>query len=577
MKYILFSLFVVLIFIQCSITNLDNLVTESVHVSTAGSLPTLIEPSKKMLITNLIVSGDLNGTDIRFIREMVSRVDDSGNLTSGSLSVLDLSKANIVSGGISYIPLPDSYYGYNTSNNEIGNSFFNKCKGLTSIVLPEGITSIGEIAFSGCSALTSIVIPQSVTSIGESAFSECTKLTTISIPEKVASIGFRTFDFCERLQQINVDIDNQKYCSMDGVLFNKNKTSIIKYPEGKNETQYTIPEGVTSIAWPVFTSRNHLHSISIPKSLTSISSGQFSNCNELSQIIVDINNPVFCSMEGVLFSKDKTELITYPIGKKEVQFALSEDVVTISTGAFFQCAGLKSITLTDKVETIENYAFSNCTGLTSISIPNSVKTIGGSAFWNCSGLVSVSLPNNITSIGSYTFSGCIGLTTITIPNSVTSIDNGAFSNCKGLTTINIPDSVTTIGSAAFSNCFGLTSISLPENITSIQLWTFSDCTRLTSINLPKNVTTIESSAFSNCIALTSIVIPGNVRSIDASAFYKCTQLTEIHCKNQTPPLIVRNERNWEITALCKLYIPKGTYNTYKKDEFWNQFSTIIEE
>lgn len=340
MKYFFLSLFIVLCFVQCSLLNSDDLVIEAVHVSTAGSLSTLIEPSKKMLITNLIVSGDLNGTDIRFIREMAYRVD-TGNLTSGSLSVLDLSKANIVSGGESYYTVPNSYDGYYTSNNEIGNSFFYRCKGLTSIALPESITSIGEIAFAGCTSLTSIVIPESVISIGQRAFSDCDKLTTISIPEKVTSIGLRAFDFCVGLQQINVDINNQKYCSIEGVLFNKNKTTIIKYPEDKNDSQYTIPEGVTSIAWTVFTFSNHLHSISIPKSVTSISSGLFSSCKELSQIIVDINNPVFCSMDGVLFSKDKSALIEYPIGKKDIQYALTEDVDTIRAGAFYQCAALK--------------------------------------------------------------------------------------------------------------------------------------------------------------------------------------------------------------------------------------------
>ena len=235
------------------------------------------------------------------------------------------------------------------------------------------VTSIGDSAFEDCTGLTSIMIPNSVTSIGDGAFCRCTGLTSITIPNSVTSIGSWAFEICTSLTSINVASGNNYYSDNNGVLFNKKKTELIRYPEGKSQTSYTIPNSVTSIGDGAFWNCTGLTSITIPNSVTST-----------------------------------------------------------GYGAFKYCSSLTSITIPNSVTSIGDWAFQDCTGLTSITIPNSVTSIGGSAFASCSSLTSITIPNSVTSIGDCAFASCTGLTSITIPNSVTSIGDGAFSDCTGL-------------------------------------------------------------------------------------------------------------------------------------------------
>ena len=270
------------------------------------------------------------------------------------------------------------------------------CTGLTSITIPNSVTSIGYAAFEDCTGLTSITIPNSVTSIGNSAFDGCTGLTSITIPNSVTSIGVTAFDGCTGLTSINVTSGNNYYSDNNGVLFNKKKTELIRYPEGKSQTSYTIPDSVTSIGSWAFNGCTGLTSITIPNSVTSIGDSAFDGCTGLTSITIP------------------------------------NSVTSIGDGAFDGCTDLTSITIPNSVTGIGNYAFQGCTGLTSITIPNSVTGIGYMAFNGCSGLTSITIPNSVTSIGKYAFWYCTGLTSITIPNSVTSIGDWAFQDCTGL-------------------------------------------------------------------------------------------------------------------------------------------------
>ena len=212
----------------------------------------------------------------------------------------------------------------------IGYKAFEDCTGLTSITIPNSVTRIASWAFYYCTGLTSITIPDSVTSIGDWAFYRCTGLTSITIPNSVTSIGDLAFEDCTGLTSINVASDNNYYSGNSGVLFNKEKTELIRYPEGKSETSYTIPNSVTRIGYGAFYGCTGLTSITIPSSVTSI-----------------------------------------------------------GEGAFEDCTGLTSITLGNSVTSIERWAFGHCTGLTSITIPNSVTSIRERAFEYCSGLKDV--------------------------------------------------------------------------------------------------------------------------------------------------------------------------------------------
>jgi len=547
----------------------------TLHVGTAGTLPSLISSDRMYQITDLTLTGNLNGTDIRFIRAMAGN-DGYGESTDGTLENLNLAGVNIVSGGASY------HMNNYTANNQISTGMFVFCGKLKSIVLPNSVTTIGEDAFELCTSLIEIiasdqsknfssidgilfnknqttiikfpmaksvpsyVIPNSVTSIGNSAFCSCHKLTSINVPNSVTSIGNNTFDNCSGLININV------------------------------------PNSVTSIGENAFRGCTKLTSIDIPNSVTSIGKGAFSSCYGLIEILVSEQNKDYSSMDGVLFNKNKTTLIQFPIAKSGSPYVTPESVTSIGDNAFYG-TNLKSISIGNRVETIGERAFFR-SSLTSINIGNSVKTIGNSAFTGCVRLTSIEIPNSVTLIEGSAFSNCTGLTNIEIPNSVTSMGNWPFYGCTKLASVTIGNGITSIGSI-FSGCTGLTNVTIGNGVTSIEEYDFYSCaeltsvtigngvktignnafynrTRLTSIDIPNSVKTIGEKAFSNCTGLTGVTIGNSVTSIGQDAFYNCTKLTEMHSKNPTPPSLGSNCFYNVNKKTCKLYVPIGSYMAY---------------
>ena len=254
----------------------------------------------------------------------------------------------------------------------------------------------------------------------------------------------------------------------------------------------------------------------IPKSVTSIGSGVFNNCNNLT-VYLENGSTLTSNVLGV----DESKIVSYSQWKEDnLTWTLDADgKLTISgTGAmkdydYFKGNqspasqkkdSVKKVVIEDGVTSIGDSAFYKCTGLTSITIPDSVTSIGKSAFNTCSKLTSITIPDSITSIGMEVFLGCTSLTSITIPNGITSIGDAMFSNCWNLTSITIPESVTSIGTDAFAGCYDLTSITIPESVTSIGNFAFDGCIGLTSITIPDSVIGIGNYAFSSCTKLKTI-------------------------------------------------------------------------
>ena len=338
----------------------------------------------------------------------------------------------------------------------ICNEAFYWCDSLTSINIPDSVTSIGDRAFIRCESLTNINIPDSVTSIGNSAFYGCVSLTCINIPDSVTSIGDWAFNQCESLTSIN------------------------------------IPNCVTSIGNEAFYECKSLTSIIIPNSVIKMGVNPFvgwhgSLYNESKSFIYE---------NQVLFNADKTFIIAYRADDES--YNIPNTVTSIGNGAFYECKSLTSINIPDSITSIGNSAFNGCDSLTYINIPDSVTSIGDRAFIRCESLTNINIPDSVTSIGDGAFARCESLTSINIPDSVTSIGDWAFFLCKSLTSINIPDSVTSIGDWAFFLCKSLTSINIPDSVTSIGDRAFIRCKSLTSINIPDSVTSIGYWAFSKC-------------------------------------------------------------------------------
>ena len=263
----------------------------------------------------------------------------------------------------------------------IGSYAFYNCESLTSITIPNSVTSIGSSAFESCTNLTSITIPNSVTSIGYYTFYNCESLTSITIPDSVTSIGYCTFYNCESLTSINVSENNNYYKSIDGNLYSKDGKTLEKYSNGKQESSFVILDSVTSIVNYAFDSCTSLTSITIPDSVTSIGHNAFYGCTSLTSINVSENNNYYKSIDGNLYSKDGKTLEKYSIGKQESSFVIPNSVTSIGGYAFAGCTSLTNIIIPDSVTSIGNDAFYSCTSLT-IYCESTSKPSGWAGGWN---------------------------------------------------------------------------------------------------------------------------------------------------------------------------------------------------
>ena len=244
----------------------------------------------------------------------------------------------------------------------VGGYAFFQCINMTSVEMPEGVTSIGDNAFSACRNLTSLVIPESVTNIGFAAFMACNGLTSVTIPASVTDISSAAFGACFVLENIFVDEENAAYASVDGILFNKDQTTLITYPAGKKDTSYKIPEGVTNIASRAVYNCGYLTSVTIPRSVASIGNNAFDFCYNLKDISVDEGNEAYASVDGVLFNKDRTALVVYPTGKNDTAYTIPDSVTNVGMSAFWDCM-LTSIVIPESVTKIEWSAFRECNNL----------------------------------------------------------------------------------------------------------------------------------------------------------------------------------------------------------------------
>ena len=271
----------------------------------------------------------------------------------------------------------------------VGPCAFAQCKALRKIEIPDSVRDIGYMAFIGCTALRSVRLPQGLEVICHDMFQGCTCLESIHIPASVKVISPGVFVRCTALKSITVAPENEAYCVEDGTLFDKGRHFIIKMPPRETGTHYVVPEGVTNIVTGAFSDSTGLESIHIPASVRWILSKAFLECNSLKHISVDEANNRFCSVDGILYDRERKWLIKVPQALPARSFAVPEGVKTIGDRAFMGCAALREIHLPDSVRTISDLAFLDCTSLREADIPESVTFIGSIAFLGCEKLQTI--------------------------------------------------------------------------------------------------------------------------------------------------------------------------------------------
>ena len=389
-----------------------------------------------------------------------------------------------------------------------------------------------------------VVIPKTiggyeVKKISDGAFQNCTGITSIVIPDSVISIGVSTFSGCTSLAEITVSPNNKNYSSVAGVLFNKDVSELIVYPKGNGRSAYTVPDGVTSIGGSAFSGCTSLAEIVIPDSVTSIGDSAFSGCTSLAEIVI----PDSVTSIGVFAFSGCTSLSKVDLPKK---------LTTIEAGTFRDCTSLKEIVIPDSVTEIRcNWdlgAFSGCTSLSKVKLSNNLTIIDDRTFSDCTSLAEIDIPDSVTSIGRFAFSGCTSLSKVDLPKKLTTIEAGTFRDCTSLKEIVIPDSVTEIRSkweyngcyGAFSNCTSLESITIGSGVESLGDEWIASCRRLENITVsPENKTyssvdgvlfnkdKSELSAYPIGNKRSSYIIPDGVEKIGKKAFYGCRYIESL--------------------------------------------------
>lgn len=496
------------------ITSAQN--SKIINVTTQGTLSTLLTPADKSSVTNLIILGNIDSRDFKCMRDELPFL---ANLDISEVSIKAYSGTDgtysVGTGAFKSYPaneIPEfSFFNANTNTGK---------NTLTSILLPNSITSIGDNSFYSCNGLTEINIPNTVTNIGLYAFQYCNGLTSVNLGSSVSVIGNQAFYKCLYLKKVTVK--NPVPATLGGYAFRLSPLTIVFVPASSlntyqaNQDWSLLPIGVDEIL-----TINNPTAGGLRTALLAAGYKPFSSITRLN-VTGNLNNT------DIKLLKDSLSLL--------MELDISGSTIS---GNVFPANSLQSKT-----------------NLFYVRLPESVVAIGNNAFESCTNLKITPLPSSLTSIGNYAYSTCKSLTgDLIIPNSVTYIGTYAFNNCVGLNgSIVLPSSLISLSAAAFAGCTGISGpLTIPESLTSIPSSAFYECGKLTQLNLGKNTS-----------------------SIGDEAFYSCKGLTKISVKRAAPPTIYANTFNGVNKTTCTLEVPFGSKSAYQAADYWKLFTNIVE-
>lgn len=421
------------------------------------------------------------------------------------------------------------------------------------IKLPQGLTSISAYAFEGGYSVREVSIPQSVKSIGEESFAVCRDLFNLDVPNGVKYIGKDAFQFVP-----NISYHGSAYGSpwgascVNGYIYENiiyrsaSKTSLVKC-NNSFSGRVIVPSETTIIEEDAFSNCTLVTEIFVPSTVLNIHEKAFNCCFALTRIEVDEQNPNYCSVDGVLFNKDKTILKLYPPNKSGITYNIPHSVITLGTAAFSECKNIQTITIPEEVRFIHDECFLGCTALKSITFTSGLLAIRDYAFMACKAIENIQLPESLQEIG-----------------------EGAFMNCSSLIKINIPSKVNAIKPYTFNRCENLQNIYTGDHVEEIGESAFSECRNLEVIKTSNYLSIIGKRAFHWCDKIKTIYFGTGLREIEAYAFDGQVNSCTIYCKSYKPPYADETAfflwKSW-----VKVFVPQSSVSDYKYTSPWSHF------
>ena len=429
----------------------------------------------------------------------------------------------------------------------IGYSAFSGCTELTLIGIPEGVTSIGPYAFSGCSNLDNVDFPNSLISIETYAFNECSGFTNVYIPRNVADIAYNAFSFCHYIKSYTCSSLNTHFRAVDGVLFAKDMTKLVSYPQAAPATSYEVPNTVTAILFHAFRDCDNLVNITIPETVTWLGATVFARCDNL------------------------------------VSLELPDGITHMGVGIFSGCTSLSYLHLPASLDSIMNGSFSHCLSLSELTIPRNVSYIDTYAFCESDGIKHIYFEEDsrLATIGSLAFSYSDGLETFNMPNSVTKIGNSAFYQCPSLKNVHISENLSILDVSTFNYCTSLVELNIPSSVTLVGNSSVANCTSLKRLKIGDKDAT-GSTIIPNCgiihnEQLERLELGANVDSLSQYAISDLDNLKVFICWAQTPPKVDRypsfSPAASQINA--PLYVRRASLDAYRTAQQWKDFKTIV--
>ena len=427
---------------------------------------------------------------------------------------------------------------------QIGSNAFAGCNQMTLIDIPEGIVKINEWAFDGCSGLEYLEFPNSLVSIARGAFYGCSNVSSINITRNLTDIAYNVFYPFHKVSHYTCSALNPKYRAVDGIIYTKDLTKLVAYPQAAPATSFVVPSTVTILGDYCLHNCDNLTDVTIHDGVTEFGMNIFSYCDNIESIYVP------------------------------------DGVTKMGVTVFGQCSKLSSVHLPASLDTLSNACFYDCDSLRTLTIPRNVKYVGDYCFGESDNLKTVIFEEGscVGGFGHDVFAECASIEYFDMPNTATTIGKSMFYMCPTLKRVHLSTSLTNIPYGSFFRCYQLTDLDIPGTVTLISNTAIQNCTALKTLKIgdkdaPAGTTLIEHYALAHSEDLERLELGANLDSMTYISLADLGKVKLVVCWATTPPRC--NENAMEVRfSTTPLYVPKVAVDAYREATMWNRFQTI---